>query len=215
MKAHLISILLVVILGGCTSIVGTPVSEGKVPVPEFFYPVTVGIPGLSASASITQLTPELAVTAEHARVVAYPYKEVGSSPAGYDLYYFLKEGEPAIIGVTDTTSIGDTIRAFGVTSDGVARYVEGTLVNKDFWFNRKATSCSEVVDESSVEHMYLMRGPLTQGFSGGPVVDLEGRLVGVMVAVVVKPCFGSNLEVGDGIFYSTRQVLEGMVGLEY
>jgi hypothetical protein len=148
---------LALLLGACTPIVGTPTSSnGDVPVPEFFYPTSVGVPGLaSASATITQLTEDLAVTAEHAKIVAYQFEEVGSSPNGHDLFYFLHKGEPAIFSVTGVLLVGDPIWAFGVTSDRIPRYVEGTLVSQDFWFNRKATSCGQL---SKVEDIDQIEG---------------------------------------------------------
>lgn len=125
--------------------------------------------------STGQITVTLADGTEH------PATVVGTSPS-YDLAVLQIQGvsglTPAVLGNSGDVQVGQQVVAIG-SPRGLAGTVTTGIVSA---FDRTVTVQGE--DGSAVVYNGLQTDtPINQGNSGGPLVDLQGRVVGINSAI--------------------------------
>lgn len=72
--------------------------------------------------------------------------------------------------ISDETEIGETIYAIGVSENGNINTISGVITNK-----------GEFLDEG-LENLIETSAEITGGFSGGPLINEQGEVIGVNVA---------------------------------
>jgi hypothetical protein len=122
--------------------------------------------GLSKDAgAATILSPGIAVTNAHNANLIDPKAVIGQV-GDYDLLYFrtARSAAPA----TAEPVIGSAVTAYGADTDGRLRIAHGVV--------RAITGCPGCKEAA----YFTFAGDAGPGFSGGPVVDVQGRLIGIV-----------------------------------
>ncbi|HTW27946.1 MAG TPA: trypsin-like peptidase domain-containing protein [Acetobacteraceae bacterium] len=122
---------------------------------------------------------------------------------------------PALkLGNSDTVRVGDEVLLLG-NPLGVGLSVSHGVISA---LNRD-------IGDGSYDHYFQTDGSLNHGNSGGPLVDLEGQVIGIDTALISSP--GNTGSVGVGFampindakfvidqYLHTHRVVAGMVGVE-
>ena len=162
-------------------------------------------------ASYTQLTPDYAVTNDH---TAHLVMGAVTRSDRYDLAYFKHHG---IAPVWANAVLGEPVTLAG-NPNSIADYVASIVFTiPPLWPDRE-TEASQVIairewTGSNPGHgqvpfdAVFFRGPARPGYSGGPVVDANHEVVGIMSASVAsRPAHEYHYGVGDGIAIPTALV---------
>lgn len=75
--------------------------------------------------------------------------------------------------INDKTEIGEVVYAIGVSEDGNINTIDGIITNKE-----------KFLDEG-LENLIETSAQITSGFSGGPLINKNGEVVGVNVAFTI------------------------------
>ncbi len=117
-----------------------------------------------AEGAAIAIAPGIAVTNGHNRNLVPPETVIGE-PRDYDLLFF-RDGHSAV-GTAAEPQIGQMVHAYGQGQDGGLRFAHGVV--------RAIQSCSGCTAPA----YFIFAGDAGPGFSGGPVVDGSGRLIGI------------------------------------
>ena len=124
--------------------------------------MAVASAGLSPA---TRIAPDIAVTNAHNANLIDP-RLVVARDQDFDLLFFRSPGAPAP--QTADPSPGLDVIAYGQGADGELRVAHGVV--------RQIASCNGCGPEAA---WFTFAGDAGPGFSGGPVLDEKGRLVGI------------------------------------
>jgi hypothetical protein len=160
-------LLLAVLLAGCAR----PAGEAAMSIAEpgiaaayipLFKSTNLGLSKEAGAATV--LSPGIAVTNAHNANLVDPRSVIGQV-SDYDLLYFHTARSAAP--VTAEPVIGSEVRAYGSDTRGDLRLARGVV--------RAITSCPGCAQAA----YFTFVGNAGPGFSGGPVVDGQGRLIGI------------------------------------
>jgi S1-C subfamily serine protease len=155
---------LTLLLAGCATSAGVP--AGAIPEPEIaaaYIPLHGGflVHGDGAAMAIA---PGVAVTNGHNRNLVDPEAVIGED-RDYDLLFF-RDGHSAV-GEGAEPQLGESVSAFGQGRDGDLRRAQGVV------------EAIETCSGCAAPAYFTFAGNAGPGFSGGPVLDEAGRLVGI------------------------------------
>ena len=162
-----LAVLVAGAVGGCAAPSGQPVARIAEPdiaaayVP-LFKSANLGLSKEAGAATI--LSPGIAVTNAHNANLVDPRQVIGQV-SDYDLLYFRtpRSAAPA----TAEPVIGSSVTAYGADTKGDLRLAHGVV--------RAIVPCGGCTAPA----YFTFAGDAGPGFSGGPVVDGQGRLVGI------------------------------------
>ncbi|MEP6831298.1 MAG: trypsin-like peptidase domain-containing protein [Rhizomicrobium sp.] len=163
--ARLIKSFGVLFLAGCASSSGVP--TGNISQPEIaaaYIPLHSGGVLSHAEGAAVVIAPGIAVTNGHNRNLVAPETVIGQS-RDYDLLFF-RDARTAPV-TTAEPQVGGAIEAYGQGMDGDLRTAHGVV--------RSIETCSGCVAPA----YFVFAGNAGPGFSGGPVLDPSGRLIGI------------------------------------
>jgi Trypsin-like peptidase domain len=152
-------------LGGCAASSGIPVASiPHAPIAAAYIPLHHGNVLSHADGAAVAIAPGIAVTNGHNRNLVDPRTVIGEV-RDYDLLFFRAAHSPA----TDTAQPrpGEAVIAFGQGADGDLRQAQGEV--------RAIETCSGCTTPA----YFTFAGNAGPGFSGGPVLDASGRLIGI------------------------------------
>jgi hypothetical protein len=180
--ARCIALLAVFALAACATPSGQPAAQIAEPdiaaayIPLFKH-ANLGLSKDAGAAMI--LSPGIAVTNAHNANLVDPKSVIGQV-SDYDLLYFHtpRSAAPA----TAEPVIGSSVIAYGADTKGGLRLAHGVV--------RAITSCAGCRQAA----YFTFAGDAGPGFSGGPVVDGAGRLVGIV--------FGYKDEARERVIYA-------------
>ena len=75
--------------------------------------------------------------------------------------------------MSDKTEIGEAVYAIGVSENGSIKTIDGVITNKEEFL------------ETGLENLIETSAQITSGFSGGPLINGKGEVIGVNVAFTV------------------------------
>lgn len=160
------SFLGVLLLAGCASSSGVP--AGSIPHPDIaaaYIPLHGGNALSHADGAAMVIAPGIAVTNGHNRNLVPPEIVIGQS-RDYDLLFF--RDTRAVRVATAEPELGARVQAYGQGADSGLRTADGVV--------RDIQPCSGCVAPA----YFVFAGNAGPGFSGGPVLDPMGRLIGVI-----------------------------------
>jgi S1-C subfamily serine protease len=111
------------------------------------------------------IAPGIAVTNGHNRNLVPPERIIGQA-TDYDLLFF-RDMRTAQVATTEP-QLGGAVEAYGQGVDGDLRTAQGIV--------REIQTCSGCVAPA----YFVFAGDAGPGFSGGPVLDPAGRLIGII-----------------------------------
>ncbi|MGH6827301.1 MAG: S1 family peptidase, partial [Rhizomicrobium sp.] len=153
------------LLAGCAVSSGLPAAA--IPEPEIaraYIPLKGGSFLIQGDAAALAIAPGIAVTNGHNRNLVDPKAVIGED-RDYDLLFF-RSGRTAVAGASQPR-IGEAVQAFGQGKDGDLRRAQGVV---------------DAIAEgpnATVPAYFTFIGNAGPGFSGGPVLDASGQLVGI------------------------------------
>lgn len=176
------SVSLLLLLAGCVTPSGEPVTAIAEPgIAAAFIPLhkTFRLGLERAAGAAVVIAPGVAVTNAHNANLVDPELEIGQA-GDYDLLYFRdpRNAAPA----TAEPLVGGAVTAYGSDAQGGLRLAHGEV--------REVVACAGCVEPA----FFTFSGNAGPGFSGGPVVDEAGRLVGIV--------FGYKDEGGKRLIYA-------------
>ena len=165
--SSLAAFLLLLAVGGCASSSGAPATQITQPeIAAAYLPlharVHLGIDAADGAGMV--IAPGIAVTNAHNANLLNPKTVIGTR-ADYDLMFFRTARSAAP--QTAAPVIGEAVTAYGQGADRELRIAHGTV--------REIKTCPGCTAPA----YFTFAGNAGPGFSGGPVVDGSGRLVGI------------------------------------
>ncbi len=118
-----------------------------------------------ADGAAVAIAPGIAVTNGHNRNLVAPETVIGEA-RDYDLLFF-RDARAAMTAIAEPV-IGESIHAYGQGGNGDLRRADGVV--------RAIQSCSGC----RAPAYFIFGGNAGPGFSGGPVLDASGRLIGII-----------------------------------
>ena len=174
------SFLGVLFLTGCVASSGVPAAYISQPeIADAYIPLHHGGMLAHAEGAAVAVAPGIAVTNGHNRNLVARESLIGEAK-DYDLLFF-RDGHRAVAMAAEPLA-GQAVIAYGQGRDGDLRLAHGTV--------KAISSCPGCV----VPDYFTFAGDAGPGFSGGPVVDLSGRLVGIT--------FGYRDEGGERLIFA-------------
>jgi S1-C subfamily serine protease len=159
------SLALLVLVAGCASSSGVPVAGiPEAELSEAYIPLHRGGAFAHGDGAAVAIAPGIAVTNGHNRNLVAPGTVIGEA-RDYDLLFF-RDPHRAVAAAAEPL-VGQAVIAYGQGGDGELRLAHGVV--------RAISSCAGCV----VPAYFTFAGDAGPGFSGGPVVDRSGRLVGI------------------------------------
>jgi hypothetical protein len=159
------SFFAVIFLTGCATSSGVPVSTISEPaIAAAYIPLHRGSVVQHADGAALAIAPGIAVTNGHNRNLVAPEAVIGEA-RDYDLLFF-RDGHDAVTASADPR-VGDAVTAYGQGVDGELRRAQGIVRSI-----RDCTGCT-------VPAYFIFAGDAGPGFSGGPVLDNSGHLIGI------------------------------------
>ena len=160
------SLLCLIVLAGCASSSGIPAANiPEAQIAAAYIPLHRGNALSHADGAAVAIAPGIAVTNGHNRNLVVPDAVIGEA-RDYDLLFF-RDTRAAAMDVAEP-DVGEGVRTYGQGGDGDLRLAEGVV--------RAIQSCSGC----SVPAYFTFAGNAGPGFSGGPVLDASGRLIGIV-----------------------------------
>jgi len=159
------ALALLLTLGGCATSSGIPVASiPQAPIAAAYIPLHHGNVLSHADGAAVAIAPGIAVTNGHNRNLVDPRTVIGEV-RDYDLLFFRDTHNP----VADIAPPrpGETVIAFGQGADGDLRQAQGVV--------RAIETCPGCTTPA----YFTFAGNAGPGFSGGPVLDAAGRLIGI------------------------------------
>ena len=159
------SLLGFLFLAGCAGSSGVPAAalDGTA-IAAAYIPLHRGSVLSHADGAAVAIVPGIAVTNGHNRNLVAPETVIGEA-RDYDLLFF-RDARAAMTAIAEPV-IGESIHAYGQGQDGDLRRAEGIV--------RLIQTCSGC----SAPAYFTFAGNAGPGFSGGPVLDASGRLIGI------------------------------------
>jgi hypothetical protein len=152
-------------LAGCASSSGVPVASISEPnIATAYIPLHRGGPLGHAEGAAVAIAPGVAVTNDHNRILLPPDLIIAMDK-DYDLLFF--RNSAAVAPVTAEPKIGEAVTAYGQGVDADLRLAHGVVRSIQAWPN------------SNVPAFFSFLGDAGPGFSGGPVLDASGALIGI------------------------------------
>ena len=158
---------LALLVAGCATSSGAPATAiGQPDIAAAYLPlharVHLGIDSADGAAMV--IAPHIAVTNAHNANLLDPKSVIGVRQ-DYDLMFFrtAKSAEPQ----TAPVVMGESVVAYGQGSDGELRVAHGVV--------RRIEPCTGCTAPA----YFTFAGNAGPGFSGGPVLDGSGRLIGI------------------------------------
>lgn len=156
--------LALMILAGCAASSGVPAAFiPEAPIAAAYIPLHRG--GLVAGeGAAVAIAPGIAVTNGHNRNLVDPKSVIGEAK-DYDLLFF--HDRRSAVSETAAPQMGEMVSAFGQGADGDLRLARGVVKAI-----QKCAGCTAPA-------YFTFAGDAGPGFSGGPVLDISGRLIGI------------------------------------
>jgi S1-C subfamily serine protease len=153
------------VLAGCATSSGIPAADiPEASIAAAYIPLHHGSVLSHADGAAMAIAPGIAVTNGHNRNLVDSKAVIGEAK-DYDLLFFRNAHSP----VTEIAEpqLGETVRAFGQGTDGDLRLAHGVV--------RAIQTCTGCTAPA----YFTFAGDAGPGFSGGPVLDTSGRLIGI------------------------------------
>jgi S1-C subfamily serine protease len=165
MTRYLSSLPVLLVLAGCAASSGVPaVSIPEAPIAAAYIPLHHGNALSHQDGAAVAIAPGIAVTNGHNRNLVDPKTVIGEAK-DYDLLFF--RDRRRAVSETAAPQVGEAVRAFGQGAGGDLRLARGVV--------RAIQSCTGC----TVPAYFTFAGDAGPGFSGGPVLDASGRLIGI------------------------------------
>jgi len=153
-------------LAGCATSSGVPASAISQPdVAAAYIPLHAGSALSHAEGAAFAIAPGVAVTNGHNRNLIAPEAIIGEA-RDFDLLFFRDRRSPMT--AVAEPEIGGAVQAYGQGVGGELRTAHGTV--------RAIQTCAGCAAPA----YFTFAGDAGPGFSGGPVLDPSGRLVGIV-----------------------------------
>jgi S1-C subfamily serine protease len=183
------------LLAGCATSSGSPVANiPQSDIAAAYIPLHRGGLLSHAEGAGVAIAPGIAVTNAHNRNLVAPERVIGEA-RDYDLLFF-RDARSAPRMAAEP-HIGETVTAYGQGRDGELRLAHGVV--------RAVRDCPGC----TVPAYFIFAGDAGPGFSGGPVLNPAGQLVGIV--------FGYKEEAPERVIYAypmsrVRSVLSALSG---
>jgi S1-C subfamily serine protease len=153
------------LLAGCATSSGVPAADiPEASIAAAYIPLHHGSVLSHEDGAAVAIAPGIAVTNGHNRNLVDSRSVIGEAK-DYDLLFFSNTHTP----VTEVAEphLGDIVSAFGQGKDGDLRVAHGVV-----HAIQTCTGCTAPA-------YFTFAGDAGPGFSGGPVLDVSGRLIGI------------------------------------
>jgi len=158
--------LLVLVAAGCATSSGNPVANiPEADIAAAYIPLHRGGLMSHAEGAAMAVAPGVAVTNGHNRNLVPPEAVVGAV-RDYDLLFF--RDDHRAVQVIAEPRVGEAVEAYGQGKDGELRLAHGMV--------RIVQACSGC----TVPAYFVFAGNAGPGFSGGPVLNASGALIGII-----------------------------------
>jgi hypothetical protein len=157
--------VLLLVLAGCATSSGVP--AGDIPeaqIASAYIPLHRGSALSHSDGAAVAIAPGIAVTNGHNRNLVDPDAVIGEAK-DYDLLFF-RDAHSAAMEASEP-KVGEPVSAFGQGVDGELRLAHGVV------------KAIQLCDGCSAPAYFTFAGDAGPGFSGGPVLDASGRLIGI------------------------------------
>jgi len=165
MTRYLSSFPVLLVLAGCATSSGIPAAYiPQAQIAAAYIPLHQGSILTHSDGAAVAIAPGVAVTNGHNRNLVDPEAVIGEA-RDYDLLFF----RDAHTAATDASEpeVGEAVSAFGQGADGKLRLAHGVV--------KTIQSCPGCTAPA----YFTFAGDAGPGFSGGPVLDASGRLIGI------------------------------------
>src|SRR3569623_858210 len=174
------SFLSVLLLTGCASSSGAPVEAiTQTDIAAAYIPLHSGSVLSHAEGAAIVIAPGIAVTNGHNRNLVPPERMIGEA-RDYDLLFFHELRDVRV--ASAEPELGAIVQVYGQGAGGDLRAAHGVV--------RNIQTCSGCVTPA----YFVFAGNAGPGFSGGPVLDPDGRLIGIV--------FGYKNEGSERLIYA-------------
>jgi hypothetical protein len=153
------------VLAGCATSSGVPAASiPEAPIAAAYIPLRHGNVFSHEDGAAVAIAPGIAVTNGHNRNLVDPEAVIGEA-RDYDLLFF--HDRRSAVTETAAPRVGEAVSAFGQGADGDLRQARGVV--------RAIQGCAGCTAPA----YFTFAGDAGPGFSGGPVLDASGRLIGI------------------------------------